>query len=154
LLARDEVLMALAALIDHSLVSSESSMDGTPRFSMLETLREYALERLRAAGEEEQTRRQHASYFVERAEKIGWPIQETGEVGLLQDLPNMRAALQWAAEQREFVLGLKLALHFGPLLFIHGQMREASAWLEQMLSLDAGAGEQAAPLELRLTALY
>jgi tetratricopeptide (TPR) repeat protein len=66
----------------------------------------------------------------------------------------MRAALRWTAEQCEVVLGLKLALHFGPLLFIHGQMREASAWLEQMLSLDAGAGEQAAPLTLRLNALY
>ncbi len=154
LLARDEVLMALAALIDHSLVSSESSMDGAPRFSMLETLREYALGCLRSAGEEEQTRRQHALYFAGRAEHIGWPIQETQEVDLLQDFPNMRAALHWAAEQREVVLGLKLALHFGPLLFIHGQMREASAWLEQMLSLDTSAGAQAAPLALRLTALY
>jgi len=154
LLARDEVLMALAALIDHSLVSAESSTDGAPRFSMLETLREYALGCLRAAGEEEQTRRQHALYFVERAEDIGWPIQDAQEVHLLQDFPNMRAALHWAVEQREVVPGLTLALHFGPLLFIHGQTREASAWLEQMLSLDAGAGAQAAPLALRLSALY
>jgi predicted ATPase/transcriptional regulator with XRE-family HTH domain len=154
LLARDEVLIALAALIDHSLVSSESSVGGTPRFSMLEMLREYALSCLRATGEEEQTRRQHAICYVERAEKVGWPAQETQAVEFLQDFPNMRAALHWAAEQREIVLGLKLAVHFGPLLFIHGQTREASAWLEQMLSLDAGVGEQAAPLALRLTALY
>jgi len=153
LLARGEVLIALAALIDHSLVSSESSVGGTPRFSMLETLREYALACLRAAGEEEQTRRQHAICYVERAEKVGWPAQETQAVEFLQDFPNMRAALHWAAEQREIVLGLKLAVHFGPLLFIHGQTREASAWLEQMLSLDAGVGEQAAPLALRLNAL-
>jgi predicted ATPase len=154
LLARDEVLMALAALIDHSLVSSESSMSGTPRFSMLETLREYALGCLRAAGEEEQTRRRHAIYYDECAEKVGWPTQGAHEMDLLQDFPNARAALHWAAEQRESVLGLKLAVHFGPLWFIHGQIPEASAWLEQMLSLDAGAGEQAAPLALRLTALY
>jgi predicted ATPase/transcriptional regulator with XRE-family HTH domain len=153
LLARDEVLMVLAALIDHSLMSSESSVGGAPRFSMLETLREFALGCLHSAGEDEQTHRQHALSFAGRAEHIGWPIQETQEVDL-QDFPNMRAALHWAAEQREVVLGLKLALHFGPLLFIHGQMREAGAWLEQMLSLDAGAGEQAAPLALRLTALY
>ena len=57
-LARDEVLLALAALIDHSLVSSENSVGGTSRFSMLETLREYALERLREASEEEQMRLQ------------------------------------------------------------------------------------------------
>jgi predicted ATPase/DNA-binding XRE family transcriptional regulator len=58
LLARDEVLMALAALVDHSLVSSESSVAGTSRFTMLETLREYALVCLHAAGEEKQARRQ------------------------------------------------------------------------------------------------
>lgn len=154
LLARGEVLMALAALIDHSLVSSENSMSGTPRFSMLETLREYALACLHATGEEEQTRRRHAIYYNECAEKVGWPAQETREVEFLQDFPNARAALHWAAEQHEIVLGLKLAVHFGPLWFIHGQMREASAWLEQMLSLDAEAGEQAAPLPLRLTALF
>ena len=154
LLARDEVLMALAALIDHSLVSAESSVGGTPRFSMLETLREYALVCLRVAGEEEQTRRRHAMYYEECAEKVGWPAQGIHAVELLQDFPNARAALHWATEQREIVLGLKLAVHFGPLWFIHGQMREASAWLEQMLDLDAGAGEQAAPPALRLTALY
>jgi predicted ATPase/DNA-binding XRE family transcriptional regulator len=154
LLASDEVLLALAALIDHSLVSSESSVGGAPRFNMLETLREYALACLRAAGEEEQTRRQHALYYAGRAENVAWPAQETQAVEFLQYFPNMRAALHWATEQREIVLGLKLAVHFGPLLFIHGQMGEASAWLEQMLSLDAGAGEQAAPLALRLSALY
>src|SRR6266699_3167677 len=154
LLARDEVLMALAALIDHSLVSSESSVGGAPRFSMLETLREYALACLLAAGEEEQTRRQHAFYYAGRAENVGWPTQGTHDVDLLQDFPNARAALHWATEQREIALGLKLAVHFTPLWFVHGQMGEASAWLEQLLSLDAGAGEQAAPPALRLTALY
>jgi predicted ATPase/DNA-binding XRE family transcriptional regulator len=154
LLARDEVLMALATLIDNSLVSSESIVGGVPRFSMLETLQEYALECLRAAGEEEQTRRRHAIYYDECAEKVGWPTLGTLEEELLQEFPNARAALHWAAEQREIVLGLRLAVHFGPLLFIYGQMREASSWLDHMLSLDAGAGEQAAPLSLRLAALF
>jgi tetratricopeptide (TPR) repeat protein len=152
LLARDEVLMALAALIDQSLVSAESSMGGAPRFSMLETLREFALECLRATGEEEQTRRRHAIYFDKRVEPVTWPAQETQAVELLQDYPNVRAALHWAVKQREIALGLKLAVHFGPLLFIHGQTGEASAWLDQMLALDAVA--QAAPLALRLSALF
>jgi tetratricopeptide (TPR) repeat protein len=155
-LARHEVLMALAALIDHSLVSSESSVAGTPRFSMLETLREYALECLRAAGEEEQTRQQHADYYAGRAEaaaSVG-PAQKSLDVELAQDFPNARAALHWAAKLRANVLGLKLATFFGRLWLTHGQMREASAWLEQMLALDVDAGEQAAPLSLRIAALY
>ena len=155
-LARDEILMALAALIDHSLVSSESSMTGTLRFSMLETLREYALERLRATGEEAQTRRQHAIYYAQRAEAAvsPGPAQGTHDVELAREFPNARAALHWAAEQQEIVLGLQLAAYFGRLWFVHGQMREASAWLEKMLAQDAGAGEYAAPLSLRITALY
>jgi predicted ATPase/transcriptional regulator with XRE-family HTH domain len=153
LLSRDGVLMSLAALIDQSLVSSESNLGGTPQFSMLETLREYALACLRVAGEEEQTRRLHAIYYDECAEKVGWPTKGT-EVDLQQDFHNARAALQWAIEQHEIMLGLKLAVHFEPLLFIHGQMREGNSWLEQLLSMDAAAGEQAAPPALRLTALF
>src|SRR5260370_9618267 len=121
---------------------------------MLETLRESALVCLQAAGGEQQTGRRHAIYYVERAEIVGWPTQETHEVDLLQDFPNARAALHWATEQRESVLGLRLAEHFGPLWFIHGQLREASAWREQMVERDAGAGEQPAPPARRLTSHY
>jgi tetratricopeptide (TPR) repeat protein len=61
--------------------------------------------------------------------------------------------LHWAAQQREIALGLQLATYFGRLWFIHGQIREANSWLEEMLALDARAGEQAAPLSLRIAAL-
>ncbi len=154
-LARDEVLLALAALIDHSLVSSESSAGGTSRFSMLETLREYALERLRAAGEEEQTQRQHADYFAELAKtalpRVGQPFRDAE---LKQEFPNVRAALHWSAEKRAVVPGLQLAAYAGRLFNILGQNSEGSLWLERMLELDSQAGADAALLPVRLVALH
>jgi predicted ATPase/DNA-binding XRE family transcriptional regulator/ferritin len=155
-LARDEVLLALAALIDHSLVSSESSAGGTSRFSMLETLREYALERLREASEEEQTQRQHAIYYAEFAKTVASP--RTGvrfqDAELVQDLPNLRAALHWAARLRAVVPGLPLAACAGHIFLVLGQNSEGSGWLVQMLELDIQAGAEAAPVLLRLDALY
>ncbi len=156
LLARDEVLLALAALIDHSLVSSESSASGTSRFSILETLREYALDRLRVAGEEEQTRRQHAIYYAELAKTAASPRmgQRFHDAELMQELPNVRAALHWSAERRAVVPGLQLAAYAGRIFIILGQNSEGSMWLEKMLELDSQAGEDAAPLPVRLVALY
>jgi predicted ATPase len=156
LLARDEVLMALAALIDHSLVSSESSAAGISRFSMLETLREYALERLRAAGEEEQTRRQHAIYYAEFAKTAFSPKmgQQFHDAELMQELPNLRAALYWSAERRTVVPGLQLAAHAGRVFVILGQNSEGFMWLERMLDLDSHAGDDASPVSVRLEALY
>ena len=155
-LAVDEVLLALAALIDHSLVSSERSAGGTSRFSMLETLREYALERLRAAGEEEQARRQHAIYYAELAKTAASPRmgQQFHDAELIQELANVRAALHWAARQRAAVPGLQLAAYAGRIFIILGQNSEGSVWLEKMLELESQAGEGAAPLPVRLAALY
>jgi tetratricopeptide (TPR) repeat protein len=155
-LAVDEVLLALAVLIDHSLVSSETSAGGTSRFSMLETLREYALERLRTAGEEEQARRQHAIYYAELAKTAASPRmgQQFHDAELIQELVNVRAALHWAARQRAAVPGLQLAAYAGRIFIILGQNSEGSVWLEKMLELDSQAGEDAAPLPVRLAALY
>ena len=155
LLAQDEVLMALAALIDHSLVSAESSTDGTSRFTMLETLREYALECLRAVGEEEQTRRQHADYYAELAKAAASPGlgQKFRDAELAQEFPNVRAGLRWSVERRAVVPGLQLAAYAGRLFLILGQNSEGYVWLERMLELDSQAGEDAAPVPVRLAAL-
>jgi predicted ATPase/DNA-binding XRE family transcriptional regulator len=155
-LARDEVLLALATLIDHSLASLESSAGGPSRFSMLETLREYALERLREASEEEQTHRQHAIYYAEFAKTFA--SHRTRELfhdaELMQDLPNLRAALHWFAERRAVVPGLQLAAYAGHFFMILGQNSEGYEWLESMLELDSQAGADAAPVLVRLDALF
>ena len=147
-----DVVNALSTLLDNSLLQQSEQQAAEPRFLMLETVREFGLERLRAAGEEEQTRRLHAQYYAQQDEVA---VSRLGPVlgELTQEFPNARAALRWAAERREITLGLQLATFFGRLMYIHGQRREASAWLEEMLAQDANAGEQEAPLSLRIAAL-
>ena len=160
--AAKESILTLATLVDASLIQTELSADDAVRFGMLELIRDYALEHLRAAGEEEQLRRRHATYYARLAETIMayfGPEQGARDAhfawALAQELPNARAALQWAEERREAELGLRLT-GFTRLWHVRGQMSEAEQWLERMLALDLQArerGERAAPLTLRIEKL-
>jgi len=159
----EESILTLAALVDASLVQRELSAGEAARFGMLELIREYALQRLHAAGEEEQCRRRHAAYYARLAEMVFAHFgPEPGvreahfAVALTQELPNARAALQWAGEGQEADLGLRLT-GFTRLWHVRGQMSEAERWMERMLALDLRAreqGEPTAPLTLRIQWLY
>lgn len=153
-LDRDEVLLALATLVDHNLVLSLSGRAATTRFGMLETLREYAVDRLRAAGEEDDARRRHARYYAEKLEAARVaPVLPSASEDDLAEVPNVRAALDWAVDSGDTVLGLRLALALGMILFISGRLSESEAWIERVLSADARAG-YAAPSSLRAAVLY
>jgi predicted ATPase/DNA-binding XRE family transcriptional regulator len=152
----DEGLSAIAALIDASLVQVETTGDGLPRYSMLEVIREYAAEQLRAAGEEEDYQRRHAEYYAalaEEAERSG-SGQGSREAHLERESANGRAALHWAYERGEVTLGLRLATWFGSFWIRRGQMSEGSLWLERMLALDEALGVQAASPAVHSRALY
>jgi predicted ATPase/DNA-binding SARP family transcriptional activator/Tfp pilus assembly protein PilF len=128
----------LSSLSDKSLVRREDTDEAVPRFRMLETIREYALERLEESGEAERLRRRHAEYFRELAEQAA---RETGAgastasvYGRLEsDLDNLRAALTWAdgAGASELALGIAGALK----LFwrVRGHLGEGRRWLETAL---------------------
>jgi predicted ATPase/transcriptional regulator with XRE-family HTH domain len=158
-----EVILTLAALVDASLIQTEMVGGGVIRFQMLELVRDYALQRLHTAGEEEQCRRRHAAYYARLAETVFAHfgpepgVREAHFVlTMAQELPNARAALQWAEERQEAELGLRLA-GFTRLWHVRGQMREAERWMERMLALDLRAreqGEHTAPLTLRIQFLY
>jgi predicted ATPase len=152
----EDPFLTLAALVDASLVQVETPAEGGARFSLLEVLREFALERLREAGEEELCRRRHASYFARLAESVApfGPGPGVSASQLVQDFPNGRVALQWAKERQEVALGLWLAGAFGRFWLSHGHLHEAEAWLEQMLALDKLEGMTVTPPEIRATALY
>jgi predicted ATPase len=134
----EDPFLTLAALVETSLVQVELSAEGNARFHMLELLREYALERLRASGEEEACRYRHARYYARLAESVApfGPGPGARAPQLAQDFPNGRAALQWADEHQEAALGLWLAGSFGRFWLSHGHLREAEVWLERMLALD------------------
>ena len=155
----EDVYSTILSLVEASLVQVETTGVGTPRYSMLEVIREYALEQLRASGEEAAYSERHAEYYAqlaEQAERIR-PGQGTRETRLERESPNGRAALQWAYEERKSILGLRLATWFGLFWFKHGEMSEGSLWLARMLELNSAAaagGGEAAPPVVRIRALY
>jgi ATP/maltotriose-dependent transcriptional regulator MalT len=123
---------------------------------MFELIREYALQRLRAEGEEEVCRRRHAVYYAQLAESASSevPGQRAQEAFLLQDVPNVRAAIQWAEEQQEVALGLQLARFSWGGWFSQNQISEAEGLLERMLALSWQSGKQGVPFGPRAEALY
>jgi predicted ATPase/DNA-binding XRE family transcriptional regulator len=152
----DEGLSAIAALVAASLVQVETTGDGLPRYRLLEVIREYAVEQLRAAGEEEDAKLRHAEYYAalaEEAERFG-SGQESREAHLERESANGRAALDFAYERGEVTLGLRLATWFGRFWITRGQMSEGNLWLERMLALDEASATQAASLAVRSSALY
>jgi predicted ATPase/DNA-binding XRE family transcriptional regulator len=156
--ADEERLLTLAALVDASLVQTEVQAAGLVRFSMLELIREYARQRLRAAGEAELCQRRHAAYYAHLAE-IAAALFEAGPtdpiLSLARELSNVQAALQWAEANRQVELGMRLA-GFTRLWHVLGQPSQAERWLERVLELDQQArdnGLPAAPLALRVEKL-
>ncbi len=146
----------LAALVDQSLLQETEHPDGEPRFVMLETIREYGLERLEASGEAPATRRRHAEYYLglleaaepefRRAEQMLWLERLQGE------LDNLRAALAWSHEEAKQgrAEGARRALHAGSALAwlwsIRGHFSEARRRLEWML---AASGDAPTPARAR-----
>jgi predicted ATPase len=109
----DDVVDGLASLTDKGLIRLEGT-DEEPRFSMLETIREYALERLDASGEASGRRRRHADFFLALAEEaepnlIGRGSHAEWLDRLERDHANLRAALDWLADSDESGEALRLA---------------------------------------------
>lgn len=90
----------LTQLADHSLLTSVAHIQGYARFSMLSTLREYALEHLELHGEAERIRDWHAGYFLRKAEtgelELRGPRQLISLARLIDARANMQAALEWS----------------------------------------------------------
>jgi predicted ATPase len=146
-----DLLDGVASMVDKSLVQQIDLPTGESRFVMLETIREYGLEKLAASGEEALTRRAHAAYCLVLAEED--PTGQSGEEWLEQfafEHANFRAALEWLIETGDAKWGLRL----GAALFRFWEMREYFAEgrdsLGKLLKLPAAA----APTKARARALF
>ena len=138
---RSATLDVVAALVDRSLLQQVTQGGGEPRFAMLETIREYATERLETGGEEVEARRAHAAYFRTLAEDaetgLRGPRQQHWRDVLEADLDNFRAALAWtlgAADPRDADSGVSLVGALWYFWFQRGLTREARRWLELALA--------------------
>jgi tetratricopeptide (TPR) repeat protein len=131
-----EIVDGIAALVDKSLLRQTEDPDGEPRFTMLETIREYALERLEASGEAEALRRQHAEHYLVLAETSEPELHHAEQLTWLQRLEqeydNLRAALHWGVGQDEMSVRFGAAL--GLFWDIRGHYSEGAHWLEQVVT--------------------
>jgi predicted ATPase len=134
-------LDTLTALIDHSLLLPMTEAGDEPRYQMLETVREFGLERLEARGEAEEraVRADHAAYI----QVVAAPVRERqfapGYALVLSrldsELDNVRAALTWAVAAGEAEIALRLASTMGAFWIFRGHFREGRHWLERALAL-------------------
>ncbi|HKS70532.1 MAG TPA: tetratricopeptide repeat protein, partial [Ktedonobacterales bacterium] len=155
--ARGDVLEALASLVEKSLVVAETDADTSPRFVMLETIREYAGDCLVEVGDEERLRRRHAEHYARLADGLTGLAtnQDAQDRDLERELPNACTAMEWARDPGEMALGLRLVAGFARLWFIRGALTEAEGWLRALLEADAAApSDRRAPAEIRVTALF
>jgi predicted ATPase/DNA-binding CsgD family transcriptional regulator len=140
------VLDGLSALIDQSLLQQREQEDGEPRFTLLETIREYAWERLMEHGEAEAAQRKHARCFLALAEQAEPHLRSDGQNiwfdRLENDHENLRAALRWFAEQQDAESVLRLGGALWWFWWVRGYISEGRSFLEPMLQ----AGEQTASL--------
>lgn len=128
-------LDCVASLVDKSLLRQEVDPDGQPRYQMLETVREFGLEQLAAAGEEDETRAHHARHFLQLATSHGQDIQTQWSLDTLQrvaaDRDNVRQALTWCDAHEEF----DALLWLSTLLFVAwtSPTREGFSWIDRAL---------------------
>jgi len=132
-----DVLEGLALLVDKSLLRSEQGTE--PRFTMLETIREYGLEQLASVGEAEALRRRHAAHYLAVAKRAEPALtgaeQGTWLARLEGEHDNLRAALQWSRDSGESALGLRLAGALWRFWYVRGHLSEGRAWLDGLLAL-------------------
>ncbi|HEX8032839.1 MAG TPA: tetratricopeptide repeat protein, partial [Ktedonobacterales bacterium] len=151
------VLDVLANLVEQALLQSETQHDGQGdvRFWMLETIREYALERLRASGEMEELARRHADYYAKlvREQPWGGADQVSRDRRIEREMPNVRVTLEWARLHGASGMGLGLATALGLFWYSCGAFDEGERWLNEFLALDAASAVQS-PERLRVMALY
>jgi predicted ATPase/class 3 adenylate cyclase len=143
--AADEVLDLLDSLVDKNLLREEEQLDGEPRYLMLETVREYALERLEECGEAEDLRRRHAEFFQtlaeEESDKIYGPEQVVWLDRLEREHDNLRAALAWSFEHDAAEVGARLVGGVWLFWYFRGHISEGRRWTEQAVAVTAGRSD-------------
>lgn len=147
-----DVFEGISSLVGKSLLTL-SEVDGAPRLGALETIREYAAERLRASPDDAPVRARHAEHFAAFVE-----TRATGVLGrsfrlhvgpLLTEIDNIRAALDWALAQPTAHLTARMLKGLHWFWMTHGRIAEGRAYAERALAQTGPLG----PTEERAVAL-
>jgi predicted ATPase/DNA-binding CsgD family transcriptional regulator len=150
-----DIFSGVEALAEQSLIRPFETSAAEPRSAMLETVREYALERLAASGEEDEVRRRHAAWCLALAETAepyleGFGREQAAWLSRLDaELGNLRAALGWFQQTGNARGVLRLTAVLDVFWFSRSYLNEARRWLEA--GLDVGAD---VPADVRGMALH
>jgi predicted ATPase len=149
-----DFLDGMGSMVDKSLMQQTEQANGESRFSMLETIREYATEKLEASGERALTKRAHAAYCLVLAEEEATEQSESNGPEWLERLAlehnNFRSALEWLIETGDADWGLRL----GTALFRFWEMREYFAEARDSLGKVLKIPGAAKPSKARARALF
>jgi tetratricopeptide (TPR) repeat protein len=129
----------LSALIDNNLLRQEEQPDGEPRFTMLETIRAYALERLEASCDQEDVQRRHAEYFATRARQIENDFKTQPNIDWLSlepDLDNFRVGLAWTQLHGDALSIVQFAVGIAYIWEHAGFLEEGAKWCDEALGRD------------------
>jgi predicted ATPase/class 3 adenylate cyclase len=134
-----DVTDGITSLLDKNLLRQVEGSDGEPRFVMLETIREYALERLEASGKTDLLRQWHADYFLALTEAAEPHIIGTEQAAwhnrLEAEHDNLRSALAWSHAASRAELGLRLAGALWRFWRARGYFNEGRDWLARLFAL-------------------
>jgi predicted ATPase/DNA-binding CsgD family transcriptional regulator len=148
-----DVLDGVRALVEQSLLIQSEAPPGEPRYGMLETIREFGLERLAASGEESATRSAHAAHYLALAEQAEPHLIASGSAAWVERLAierdNLHTAVTWALRTGDAAAVLRLAGTILSFAYARGEPREGQQWLEAALA--AGSAVSA---ETRVDALF
>jgi predicted ATPase/class 3 adenylate cyclase/DNA-binding CsgD family transcriptional regulator len=151
---RYQVLDQLTLLVDKSLVVTDNSGART-RYRLLETVRQYALEKLGESGEADAVRSRHRDHFTAMAAVLDAPAGSNYEQCIEQaniEIDNLRAAFGWSRENSDIELALALASSLQPLWLARGRIQEGGAWFDAT-SADLGAQHPGVAPAVRARAL-
>ena len=145
-----DLLEGMTSLLEKSLVRQEGEM---PRFSMLETIREYAIEKLDEQGETEMTRERHADAVLAFAEEAAFRLRENNSVAWLDSMQeehdNVRAALGWLVTKVDAERALRLTGAIWIFWYFRNVYAEGWRWLEAALALPAPYSAASRAMALR-----
>ncbi len=142
-----DTLETLDALVQHSLARRDDS-GLEPRYRMLQTIREFGLERLAESGEEPEIRERHARFFLAMAEEAVGELTGPGQAAwldrLARDHDNFRGALRWSVDADRAETGLLIAAAIWRFWQLRDHLAEGEARLTELLAAPSAAAAEPA----------
>ncbi|TDD14530.1 tetratricopeptide repeat protein, partial [Actinomadura sp. KC06] len=149
-LPADDVLDLLTALVDKSLVAVSGELAGEVRFRQLDSIREYAAERLADAGEDETFRARHRDAVLHAAERHGRIAVARDDAAWAErvalfnwydvELGNVRSALTWSLDRGDVREGLRICTALRTFWIVRGRVTEWAGWTDRFLAAAHGLG--------------